>query len=72
VNYSWWVNYAKAFGPIDVTVSEIETILSDAVEENYPDNKIDTFDFREHGVTVLLDNGRTVNVKVDLEELIIQ
>jgi hypothetical protein len=55
----------------EITKKELERIIKKATKEEFPDGRVSSIDYNEHGLRITLNGGNVVDVDIDWNEIIL-
>jgi len=56
----------------EINKDELEDIIKELVKTDSPKRSIDSIDYNEEGITVTLDDGQTIEIGIDWEEIVLE
>jgi len=61
----------RKFHSSNIDREELESIITDAVERETSDANIKDLKYTKDGITIILDNGKQIEVEIDWQEIIL-
>ncbi|MFA5023340.1 MAG: hypothetical protein WC523_00085 [Patescibacteria group bacterium] len=60
------------FEPGSINKDELENMIKDLVKSNEPEREVDSINYTDDGIIVILDNEETIDISIDWDEIIIE
>ena len=64
-------NLFSDFQSSEIESDELERIITDAVKKEYPDKSIEEFKYTNDGIIIFLNDGSTIEIEIDWQEIIL-
>jgi len=65
-------NILSGFESGQIDKDELEEIIKDLVKKDSPNKKINEIDYTEDGIVITLDDGQTIEISIDWEEIVLE
>jgi len=62
----------KEFKSVEIDSEELKKIIEEFLKDTHPDREITRFTIEDEGISVILDTGERVEIKIDWNELIVK
>jgi|GEM_PF-4822348 len=66
-----WESILSDFHSSSIDSEELETIITEAVEREYPEDSIEDFEYTDEGISVSMSSGQTIDIEIDWNEIIL-
>lgn len=66
-----WASLFGDFQARHIDISELETIIKDAIKHEAPNDIIKELNYHEDGAEVILESGNIIEIAIDWQEIIL-
>lgn len=66
-----WASLFSDFQSREVDTEDLEEIIVETVEKEFPDDSIEELNYTDDGVEVILESGEIIEIEVDWNEIIL-